>query len=136
MQQQHASTDRSQHSSSRNNGDGRSSMSNDVMHDSGTSTSDVIAVVAADSIARLQQLWRELGVSEIDRAREEDALLRDIRNSCERKMQFYQDELELSSKRVAMLRREIAHLRWLFRDNTPHDVRDREHAFPSWCRAH
>lgn len=82
-----------------------------------------ISQVATESTAKLRQLWCELGISRADQAREEDAILRDVKSLYERKVQFYQDEYELSSKRIAVLQREIAHIRWLFRDDEPHEVR-------------
>lgn len=81
-----------------------------------------VAKLTATSLARLQQLWRELGVARDEQAREHLALLRDVRGVYDRKIQFYRDEQELAYRRVAALRREIAHIRWLFRDDAPHEV--------------
>lgn len=95
----------------------------DIVNDKQPCPAVSVTQLAAESITSLRQLWRELGISRADQAREEDALLRDVKSLYERKVQFYQDEHELSSKRIAVLQREIAHIHWLFRDDEPHEVR-------------
>lgn len=91
--------------------------------DKQTGRAGSVTQIVDKSTVKLRQLWRELGISGEDQAGEEDAILRDVKSLYERKVQFYQDEHELSSKRIAVLQREIAHIRWLFRDDEPHEVR-------------
>ncbi|KAF1331743.1 hypothetical protein FI667_g4138, partial [Globisporangium splendens] len=84
--------------------------------------------IAAHSMNALRQLWLELGVPVGDQEREEDALARDVKHLYERKTQFYRDEYELSTARIEALQREIAHIRWLFRNDEPHDFGEAEAA--------